>query len=343
MSNVSKINVSTLKEFRKEFSNEKKHFINKSYNTFSSSYINNCQDPSVIRMRNGLDKMYRQIEKGYNNIDKWWKSYNTNITGLENFLSNSGKSGSISESSIRSYANSKLSTLSNYKTKIGGNVSSKVIGLVDSITFVNNGVVSTIDGFSRRDYTYDAASVNFNDIVNNNNISNQVAEATLVGSGDMTENIDLLYNDVLGYSYEVGSVVSNETASAWEGLAGWWDDVKAWWKDDAWPWIKQAASTVWDVLKSVGATIAVFVQSLVEGVLQLVEAIIDFVALVGTAVASIVTGLIDGGQAIYGAITGEEWSSVTKKMWGGTMGFVSTQYVQGWFDLLYDNTGYGQW
>lgn len=153
---------------------------------------------------------------------------------------------------------------------------------------------------------------------------------------DTTQKVDNWFD-------EVGTNISNGAKSLWADVTDWWSDVEDWWNDDALPAIKTAANTVWGVIKSVGATVAVFVQSLVEGILQFAEAIIDFVALVGTGVASIVTGLYDGGQAIYGAITGNEWSSVTKQMWSGTMGFVSTQYVTGWFDSLYQDTGYGQW
>lgn len=142
---------------------------------------------------------------------------------------------------------------------------------------------------------------------------------------------------------KVCSDISNDAKSLWTDATNWWDDVEAWWNFDALPVIENATSAVWDVIKSVEATKVVFYQSLVEGILQFGEAIVDFTELVGTAVFSVGTGLVDGGQAIYSLITGEEWSSVTKEMWEETMGFVSKQYVTGWFDSLYENTKYGQW
>ena len=116
----------------------------------------------------------------------------------------------------------------------------------------------------------------------------------------------------------IGASISNSVKSAWADATSWWSDVNDWWNKDAVPWIKNASKVIGGVLESTGATIVTFTQSLVEGVGQFVEAIVDFVAIIGTGVASIVTGLIDGGQAIYGAATGNEWESVTKKMWGGT-------------------------
>lgn len=165
---------------------------------------------------------------------------------------------------------------------------------------------------------------------------------------------DIVYNNVdlfvktgasvsNNFVSSIGANISNIVKSAWVDETSWWSDVSDWWNKDAVPWIKNASKVIGGVLESTGATIVTFTQSLVEGVGQFGEAIVDFVAIIGTGVASIVTGLIDGGQAIYGAVTGNEWESVTKKMWGGTMSFVSTQYVSGWFDSLYYNTDYGKW
>ncbi|MDD4113747.1 MAG: hypothetical protein PHC56_12075, partial [Herbinix sp.] len=142
---------------------------------------------------------------------------------------------------------------------------------------------------------------------------------------------------------ESAATISKGARSLWSNVTDCWEQMGNWWCNDVLPWIENATNTVWGVLKSVGATIAVAVQSLVEGILQFGEALVDFTTIVGAVGASAITGLIDGGQAIYGAITGNEWSSITKKMWGKTKGFVSTQYVKGWADSLYENTGYGKW
>lgn len=316
MSDICKINVSMLKSYENDFKNELNSFNSKTYTTFSSSYLKNCTDAYVNRMFNELQTYYDEIKKGYQNIDKWWVEYNENVEGLENYLSDNGSIGVISESSVRNSAN-QLPNLKKYNIKFAGIIPESMVGASYNTAFANNIVISTVDPFSSLYSDYRVSSVNTSEVVNNDNI------------GDFFE--------------EIGTNISNGAKSLWADVTGWWSDVEKWWNDDALPWIQNAANAVWDVVKSVGATVVVFVQSLVEGILQFAEAIIDFVALVGTGVASIVTGLIDGGQAIYGAITGNEWSSVTKQMWGGTMGFVSNQYVSGWFDSLYQNTGYGQW
>lgn len=404
MSDICKINVSMLKSYEKDFKTELNNFNNKTYTTFSSSYLKNCSDAYVRRMSNELQTLYDKVKKGYQNIDKWWVDYNANVEGLENFLSDNGSVGAISESSIRNSAN-QLPNLKKYNLKFAGIIPASMVGASYNTVFANNAVVSTVDPFSSLYSDYRVSEVNASEVVNNDNIVDQIDEAISTASAsvvswaknigssikdffvstgakissfgetvvskasDVIEDVDNFFDETKAYIAnkaeslwdkttewwndttqkvdnwfdEVGTNISNGAKSLWADVTDWWSDVEDWWNDDALPWIQNAANAVWDVVKSVGATVAVFVQSLVEGILQFAEAIIDFVALVGTGVASIVTGLYDGGQAIYGAITGNEWSSVTKQMWGGTMGFVSNQYVAGWFDLLYQNTGYGQW
>lgn len=404
MSDICKINVSMLKSYEKDFKTELNNFNNKTYTTFSSSYLKNCSDAYVRRMSNELQTLYDKVKKGYQNIDKWWVDYNANVEGLENFLSDNGSVGAISESSIRNSAN-QLPNLKKYNLKFAGIIPASMVGASYNTVFANNAVVSTVDPFSSLYSDYRVSEVNASEVVNNDNIVDQIDEAISTASAsvvswaknigssikdffvstgakissfgetvvskasEVIEDVDNFFDETKAYIAnkaeslwdkttewwndttqkvdnwfdEVGTNISNGAKSLWADVTDWWSDVEDWWNDDALPWIQNAANAVWDVVKSVGATVAVFIQSLVEGILQFGEAIIDFVALVGTGVASIVTGLYDGGQAIYGAITGNEWSSVTKQMWGGTMGFVSNQYVSGWFDLLYQNTGYGQW
>ncbi len=97
-----------------------------------------------------------------------------------------------------------------------------------------------------------------------------------------------------------------------------------------------------EVLKRTGATVGTFFTSLLEGVGNLGEAFFDLTNIVRTVVFSIPTGIIDGVQAIGGAITGEEWESVTKKMWNGTKAVVSQDLTTSLFDWFYNETDPGQ-
>lgn len=375
MSELCKINVSMLKSYENDFNKEQSNFNTRTYSTFSSSYLKMCSDPYVSRMAGKLQTLYDKLKIGYQNTDKWWIDYNDNIEALENYLSDNGSVGAIKESSIRNSAN-KLPNLKKYNINYSGVITSDVSTSYET-SFTESNVTPIVDSFSSLYSSYDVSNLNTSIITDNDDIIGHMDEDILgafLSSGDVnvitktallingvdnffnetgariSKKFDNLWDNTIEWwnhasevINEVGSKITDKAESLLEKASSWWSDVEDWWDEDALPAIKTAANTVWGVIKSVGATVAVFVQSLVEGILQFVEAIIDFSILVSACVASIVTGLYDGGQAIYGAITGNEWSSVTKQMWSGTMGFVSTQYVTGWFDSLYQDTGYGQW
>ena len=170
----------------------------------------------------------------------------------------------------------------------------------------------------------------------------------------------------------VGKGLANTGAKIWNGatkvVKGIWDGIKNLGKSiwngckkvaksiasfvkEAVSGLVKAAKAVWGGLKWVwnevivrtAASIVNFVISVVKGIAQLVGALIDGVVMIAGGVASIFTGIVDGCQAIYGAITGKEWHSITKAMWTKKiMPFVSTQYVNGVADSLYQ-TGFGKW
>lgn len=94
--------------------------------------------------------------------------------------------------------------------------------------------------------------------------------------------------------------------------------------------------------KNLLATGAVFGTSVIEGAGKVGEALLD-AAWLGLCIASTpVTGLIDAGNAIYGKITGKDWSSMTKEMWNDTKAMVAEEHVKDWFDDFYENKPIGQ-
>lgn len=135
---------------------------------------------------------------------------------------------------------------------------------------------------------------------------------------------------------------ANTGAYSLFGNSFWTNSFDDNWLNNGIPIIKTNVKTVNDTLERTCATITVGTFSLVEGLLNFGEAIVDFLALSGTISRSIVTGLYDGYQAINGLITGKEWHSVTKEMWNDTQAFISNKYVSGWFDTFY-NTGFGSY
>ncbi len=318
MSDVCRINVSVLKSYEKDFRNELTSFKHKTYATFSSSYLRNCSDTYVGRMYNELQTTYNKIKTGYENIDKWWIDYNNNIEGLENYLSDNGGIGSIPEASVRNSAN-RLPNLRKYNINFSGIILSGMLESNYNNLFVNNGVAPTIGkvgSFSPTGGVIQTAKNNINSFVDN---ANDWRDET-------NQKIDDWFNDV-------GTEISAKTNSWISDVIDWKSNLEKWWNAEALPWFDEAGAVVNDVLASVGATIGAITISLVEGLLQLGESILDaFVVTIGL--------LFTAGQWLYG-LFGNEWKDENGQMWDAINGFVAKNYVSGWFDAFYE-TSFGQ-
>lgn len=302
MSEISRINISTLKMYKGNFENEKDNFKNSSYATFSSSYLSSSSDSTVNIMKSRLDEIYKSIDNGYNKIFTWFDNYTQDVDGIENVLSNDGRTGSITESLIRNYVNSNLEQLPDYLT---------------------NFTTFPIEKIGTFDFAIGAAMETAN---------SNIETLNLVGN-----KINDFFDDVQDVFAKTQATVQKQVTAAWNSISKQWENVIL-------PFLVDVGLTIMEVCDRVNATVGTFIISLVEGILQFGEAIVDFVAILGTALASIVTGIIDGCQALDGWIRGTEWSSVTKQMWQeGTMAFVSNQYVTGWFDSFYQNTEIGKY
>lgn len=116
MKDTTRINIFLLQSYKNNFDAYHIRFNNNSYNTFNSSYLKHCSDPYVMKMSKKLDELYKIIDKGYCNIDKWWSNYNSNVESLENYLSGNGQLGAITDSSVRNYIISNLTSLNDCNT-----------------------------------------------------------------------------------------------------------------------------------------------------------------------------------------------------------------------------------
>ena len=110
-------------------------------------------------------------------------------------------------------------------------------------------------------------------------------------------------------------------------------------------WVtKTALPAVGEALVKTGASIGNTITGLLQGVGQFGEALVDTAAIIGTGIASAVTGLIDLGQWAVGKITGNEnWHSLTKDMWSGTMEFVQKEHVNEAFKKFHEDSALGKW
>lgn len=116
------------------------------------------------------------------------------------------------------------------------------------------------------------------------------------------------------------------------------------------------------VFEKTGATGVEVITSLVEGLGLFGEAIVDAGAILGTAINSVTTGIIDGGQALFDISKGtiksiknndnvfdsiknefDNYQSLTVSNWENTRSFVSNEYVKTAFDGFYGNNSVGKW
>lgn len=406
MSDICKIDFSSLKNSESIFKDELNNFNYKTYTTFSSCYLRKIPNDYLEKMSDELQKLYDQIKDGYNNIDKWWNDYIENFESLEDYLADINYVDCISEPLIRDNAK-QLPELKDFNLDSPEFVMVNADDSESKLEFKDNEVNSSTTDYYSTSSESDISDVNAGKVVEeykmDDKVSEVVSEETVVsdewetkdlseielsdGVGaiiaagvsvlgdvlkwwdDTTEGVSNWFDDVGafvsggvkslwssvtdwwsdttqfvdGWFDDVSVFVSDGVESLLSSVTDWWSDVTDWWSSDALPWIQTAADAVWDVVKSTGATVAVLVQSLVEGVLQFGEGIVDLAVLLGTGVCSLFTGAADIVQAVNAFFTDEEWSSYTIAMWEGTKGFVSKEYVTGWFDSLYQDTAYGQW
>ena len=95
-------------------------------------------------------------------------------------------------------------------------------------------------------------------------------------------------------------------------------------------------SKIDNVLDRVNATVTLAETSLVEGVADFGESIVDALMNVGAGLVSI--PVVAGG-----VITGSDWQSDLEDLWDQTKSFVSVDHVGNFFDDMYENTSFGTW
>lgn len=303
MSEINRINISTLQNQKNNFENEMSNFKHSTYTTFRSSYISSSSDNTVSVIKSKLSEIYKSIDNGYNKIYSWWNYYLQDIEGVEEAICNDGR-GSIAENLVRNSVE-KLEQLTDYVVELQTFEIEKMGALEFAVNATLQAATDGIEALGDR----------------------LTSAVTTIFSNEGLRN---LFQNIEQDIIETKAIIEEKAIHLWNSVSVQWENVIL-------PGLINAATTVADVLKRVGCTVGTFVVSLVEGIVQFGEALVDLVAILGTGIASIFTGIADGYQAVKGLITGEEWSSITKSMWNnGTMKFVSTQHATSWFDSFYE-------
>lgn len=130
------------------------------------------------------------------------------------------------------------------------------------------------------------------------------------------------------------AVVSGAT-SLWESAQNLWDDFA---NSEAGKIIIGVATGVFDFVTTAISSIAMGISGLLNGILNVAEDIVDFVAIAGTAILTVPAAIIDVGSYLF---TGEG-AGMIDNLWAGTMGFVQTEHVNNAFEWIYTQTEVGK-
>lgn len=361
-----------------DFTNCKSKYLNKYYQEYKSSYVVSNGNYSIVAMKRNLDEYYSKIKNAYSKIGTTWKAFYKDLLAVDNVFAGENTVGAIKASLVSSKINN-MPKLIELKQRVSFSIVRQEVGtaLVSGVAAVTSSVGQSIESVNQTGALAStgvasgkatiAANVVGPNISRNLNIADNVSEqanesgsvaetvvaasvGSLIGSilgpigaiagaavGTIlskTGVVSKIKNWVVGLGESLKNIFNNLAKSAKQLVT----DLKG---------LTEATSVnaVLDVFENAAATVATGVTSLLEGVIKLGEDIVDLVVLLGTAVASIGTGLLDLGNLIASKITGEESNKTdyTKQIWDATRAFVSTNYVDGLFDKLYDNTSLGQW
>lgn len=177
---TKRVQLHLIKTYKESFDEDKENFRNNSYNAFFNSYLNNSSDPYIRSYANKLKKLYQELEKGYENIDSWWKDFNSSIEGVENKLANNANSFTISDSNLIRMTNS-LPILENYDVSFAG-----LISVADANNTIINSNSKNDINLSSGINSSNLKNGIFNQNKNNDGITmafNKMAGATSIASG----------------------------------------------------------------------------------------------------------------------------------------------------------------
>ncbi len=368
-----------IKLYYDDFTSYKNAF-SSDYNNYKNSYIVTSGDYTINLMQRKFDTYFQRLNNAYNKIQTQWKDFYDDLINTDSVLAGEKSVGSI-KSAITASKINLMPKLEDYNVNLSvfnGVADAMIKGATASLVGVLNknyqdplkdiAMASAADGVMVGAISGTTAMVRNN--VSQLNISDDISSAAEKPSDSTAK--DMIKGAAIGsligtlilpgfgaiLGGAVGAVVSNDGIVSkikdWvKGLGEGLKDIFNSLKDSAKQMVNdlrglteaESFDDVLQVFKRTSATLATAATSLVEGVFKLGEDIVDLVALVGTAVASIGTGILDLGNLAMSKITGDESvkTSYTKQMWEKTRSFVATDYVGNLFDKFYDNTTFGQW
>ena len=85
--------VDKIENLYQDFEKACKNFKNKEYDDFKSSYFYSCSDSVIVKLRNRIQTIYDNIQKGYDMIDKVWKKYIDDVGNFDKSVASGGNCG----------------------------------------------------------------------------------------------------------------------------------------------------------------------------------------------------------------------------------------------------------
>ena len=85
--------VDKIENLYQDFEKCQKDFKNKEYDDFRSSYFYKCSDSVIVKLRNRIQTIYDNIQKGYDMIDKVWKEYIDDVGNFDKSIASGGNCG----------------------------------------------------------------------------------------------------------------------------------------------------------------------------------------------------------------------------------------------------------
>ncbi|MEG2322148.1 MAG: hypothetical protein RSB71_01485 [Bacilli bacterium] len=180
------------------------------------------------------------------------------------------------------------------------------IGLIVTTDYSNQKLASELQGISDN-------LINTNNIMNINEFSSKIVDEGKVKTVE---------NDILETT---GAVIANKIETLTKiGLEK----------------VKNMVGAIGKAIETVGASVAMATTSLVKGICQFGEALVDLTSIIATVIASVVTVPTD---LVTSLLNSKLDFKNTASIWDETKAFVSKQHVQNSFKNFYENNLVGKW
>lgn len=315
-----------------------------------ASKVNSYVLPSLVKSKNTMQDAYSTSVSLKNSLPSSFR-YKNLVNDIVNQIYKSKKE--IND--VNSIISKKIDSAKNIESK-SDNRASKISSMVSKIGAVSG----TIGGAAIGNATGGVVGAVVGGVVGSK-VGKTIADTGAKVASKVVSGVKKLGTSIVDGFKWVGSKITSayKSATNWisdkaNKVSDWvsekFEAAKTWTSQalkDTGAFISKIGTTIWSGLKTawtwatdienwkkVGASIVNGVIALVKGLVSLVEAIGDFVVLLGAVSSTINTAKID---IVKGVVTGNWDFSTTKKLWDNTKSVVAYNWTNKIFDSLYNS------